>query len=691
MAQKIQQVKKRDGRLVDFDPDRIRYAIHRAFIAMRQEDGELAEELTEKVIDKLPAGETPTIEDIQGKVIETLREAGYEEVADSYQTYQEEKKKTRDLKEQLGYKPDIKMSINALAVLRKRYLLKNEEGEVVETPEGMFERVARAIAEVEENYDDDPSEIEPVFYEMMCNLEFLPNSPTLFNANAPLGALSACFVLPVEDSLDSIFSTLKDMVMIEQGGGGVGFNFSRLRPEGDIVKSTKGVASGPVSFMKVFDTATEVIKQGGKRRGALMGILDFNHPDIFKFTTSKVKEDVFRNFNISVNASDDLMEAVQADETIELINPRTGKSIKQVRAREIWDNIVKSAWQTGDPGLIFIDEVNRHNPTPKWPIRATNPCGEQPLLPCESCNLGSINLTKMVDEENNDLDWDKLGRTVHHAVHFLDNVIDANKFPAEKIAEQTRANRKIGLGIMGFADMLIQLDIPYDSDEALELAEELMEFIQKKSKEKSVELGRKRGSFPNFEDSIWKEDYEAMRNATTTTIAPTGTISIIANCSSGIEPLFAISYIRNVLEGARLLEINPLFEKVMKDRGFYSSELLDKVSEKGSIQDMEDIPADVRELFKTALDINPEQHVKIQAAFQKHVDNSVSKTINLSEDAKLEQVAGAYGLAYELKCKGITVYRYGSKKEQVLEISRKDRIEVGPEYAGSCPGDKCYL
>jgi len=590
-----------------------------------------------------------------------------------------------------------KLTFNAIKVLERRYLLRDETGKVRETPAQMFRRVAKTIASVEKAYGYSDKEIrkfEEEYYRMMFNLEFLPNSPTLMNAGTEIGQLSACFVIPVEDSIKSIFEGVLYMALIHKSGGGTGFSFSKLRPKGDIVKSTEGIASGPVSFMRVYDVATDVIKQGGKRRGANMGILRVDHPDIFEFITAKAREGFLTNFNLSVAATDEFMKAVENDEMFELVNPRTNKVVKKIKAREIWHSIVFMAWKTGDPGVIFIDEINRHNPTPHvGVIEATNPCGEQPLLPFESCNLGSINLAKMV--EDGKINWDKLGETVRKAVRFLDNVIDANKYPLPEIEKMTKANRKIGLGVMGFADMLIQLGIPYDSEEAVQTAEKVMKFITEEARKTSVELGEEKGSFPNFSGSVWeKKGYKAMRNATVTTVAPTGTISIIAGCSSGIEPLFAIAYIRNVMEGTQLLEVNQYFEQKTKEIGIYSKQLMEKVAKYGSIQKMKEIPEDLKRVFVTALDIAPEWHVKMQAAFQKYTDNAVSKTVNLPHDATIKDVENVFWLAYKLKCKGITVYRYGSKKEQVLYIGAFEKgapkiIKAESEYAGGCPTPYC--
>jgi len=573
----------------------------------------------------------------------------------------------------------VKLTKNAMKVLEKRYLRKDENGKVIETPEQMFRRVAKNIAKADEKYGGDVKKTEKEFYDMMVNLYFLPNSPTLMNAGTSIQQLSACFVLPVEDSMDKIFETLKHTALIHQSGGGTGFSFSRIRPKGDIVRSTGGIASGPVSFMKVFNSATDVIKQGGRRRGANMGILRVDHPDIMEFITCKEDPRELTNFNISVAVTDDFMEKAMKGEDYELINPRTGEAVARLNATEVFNKIVEEAWKSGEPGVIFIDEINRHNPTPHvGEIEATNPCGEQPLLPYESCNLGSINLSRFV--KNGEIDWEKLKEITWKAVHFLDNVIDMNKYPIPQIKKMTLANRKIGLGVMGFADMLIQLKIPYDSNEALELAEKIMSFIQKEAKAASEELGKQRGSFPNFKGSVYDGKYEAMRNATVTTIAPTGSISIIAGCSSGIEPLFAISFVRNVLdEEDRLYEINPYFEKIAKEMGFFSEELLKKIADNnGSVQGIEEVPQEVQRIFVTALDIPPEWHVRMQAAFQKYVDNATSKTINLREDASVEDVRKAYILAYKLKCKGITVYRYGSRPEQVISAKEEKPSVVTP-------------
>jgi ribonucleoside-diphosphate reductase alpha chain len=567
---------------------------------------------------------------------------------------------------------DIKLSQNSIKVLERRYLKKNSKGEVIETPAQLFRRVAKTIAMADLAYGKEFAEVEKLesdFYEMMTSLCFLPNSPTLMNAGRELGQLSACFVIPIEDSMESIFDGVKNAAIIHKSGGGTGFSFSKLRPSGDMVGSTKGVSSGPISFMTVYDSATEAVKQGGTRRGANMAILRVDHPDILEFITCKDNLDKLNNFNISVALTSDFMNAVEKNEQYDLINPRTGKSEKSIEARYVLDVIIKHAWQSGEPGVIFIDRINDSNPTPKvGQIESTNPCGEQPLLAFESCNLGSINLSMMV--KNGKVDYDKLRDITHKAAHFLDNVIDVNKYPLKQIQEITRANRKIGLGIMGWADMLIDLNIPYNSHEALELAGEIMKFIRHEGRVESTILAEQRGVFPNFEKSIFsgKTKY---RNATITTIAPTGSLSIIAGCSSGIEPLFAVSYVRNVLEGTKMIEVNPKFEAIAREQEFYTEELMNTISESATIKDIKDIPAEIRRIFVTSHDISPSDHVLTQAAFQTHTCNAVSKTVNFSSEATIEDVKEVYMLAYQTGCKGVTVYRDGSRDEQVLSVKKK--------------------
>lgn len=578
----------------------------------------------------------------------------------------------------------MELTENALKVLRARYLLKDERGNVIETPEEMFRRVARSIAGAEKIYSEDASYWEEKFYGLMTSLKFLPNSPALMNAGKSLGQLAACFVLPVEDSMKGIFDTLKNAALILQSGGGTGFSFSRLRPKADIVRSTGGIASGPVSFMKIYNTATEVIKQGGARRGANMGILRVDHPDILEFINVKRMAGELTNFNISVAVTDEFMEALKSDSEYRLLNPRSGEVVRKLRAKIVFDELVKSAWETGDPGLIFIDRINRANPTPHiGMIESTNPCGEQPLLPYEACVLGSINLSKYVKEEGQGsgvrgqevlelIDWNMLAEDIKIAVRFLDDAIDVNVYPLPEIERMHKGNRKIGLGVMGWADMLILLGIPYNHSKAYNLARKLMKFIRDKSKEASVELAEKRGVFPNFKGSIYDAPgMPKVRNATTTTIAPTGTLSTIADCSSGIEPIFAIAYKRLVLD-TEFYEINKYFVEIARKKGFFSDELMSRVLQKGNLKGIKDIPSDVRRIFKTALEIPLDDHIEMQAAFQEYTDNAVSKTINLPNKAKMEDVRRAFVLAYEKGVKGITVFRYGAKKGTLVKFADAD-------------------
>lgn len=679
----VSKVRKRDGRLEDFNPGKITNAIQKALKATKKKDGSLAKRLSEevvKIIDRNFAGRIPSVEEIQDVVEDVLIQNRLSKVAKAYILYRNQRAKLRETKEFFGVKDDLKLGVNAIKVLQKRYLLKDENGNTVETPSQLFRRVAKSIASADRFYGASEKKIkktEEEFYKAMANLEFIPSTPTLMNAGTELGQLAACFVLPVEDSIESIFETLKNAAIVHKSGGGTGFNFSKLRPAGDYVRTTGGVASGPLSFMKIFDTMTEQIKQGGKRRGANMGILNYNHPDILYFINSKLDEKNLANFNISVGVDGKFMEAVEKNKEIDLVNPRTNKIVRSVNAKEMFDLIVTNAWKTGDPGLIFLDEVNKRHPVSHvGTVESTNPCGEVPLLPYEQCVLGSINLSKFVKGKK--VDWKRLKKIIELGVHFLDNVIDVNKYPIPQVEEMAKSNRKIGLGVMGFAEMLIQLGISYNSPKALKFAEQLMKFVKKESHKVSQRLGKERGDFPNFKGSMWqKKKYRHMRNATVTTIAPTGTISIIAGCSSGIEPLFAISFVRNVMEGTRLLEVTPTFEQIARNKKFFSTDLLMRIAETGSIQRIPNIPDDVKKLFVTALDIPTEWHVRMQAVFQKYTDNAVSKTINLPENATPDEVRNAYLLAHRLKCKGITVYRYGSKENQVLTIGslEKGRLE----------------
>ncbi len=664
-------------------------AIFAAAESMGMADRKLVEQLTAQVIDRLEQPQPlpgmehlvskprrrqrrlPTGAEIQAVVREIL--------AAAKPAQKEEVKPMAEVKVQLA--PGVSLTENAVRVLERRYLKKDAHGEVIETAEEMFRRVAQAIASAELIYDPkaDVKSREEEFYWLMANLEFLPNSPTLMNAGRELGQLSACFVLPVGDSMESIFDAVKYTALIHKSGGGTGFSFSSLRPEGDFVKSTSGVASGPVSFMEVFDTTTNVTKQGGTRRGANMAILNVNHPDIMKFIMAKDDPTAFTNFNLSVAVTNEFMEAVKAGADYELVNPRTKEVTGKLNAKEVFDQIAAMAWKTGDPGVVFIDRINQDNPTPQLGnIESTNPCGEQPLLPYESCNLGSINLAKMLRTKDGtaEIDYPKLAKTVKITVRFLDNVIDVNKFPLDKIAKMTKKSRKIGLGVMGFADMLIRLGIAYDSGEALQVASKVMHFIHEEACKASAELAKERGAFPAFKGSIYDvPGGRKLRNASCTTIAPTGTLSIIAGCSSGIEPLFALSYTRHILDGAQLLEVNPYFEEEAKRGGFYSEELMQRLADGAKLRDMEEVPDGVKRLFVTAHEITPEWHVRMQAAFQKSTDNAVSKTVNFPQEATREDIAKVYMMAYEEGLKGITIYRDRSREAQVLTTGRAEEVE----------------
>lgn len=584
---------------------------------------------------------------------------------------------------------------HALRILEARYLLRDAGGQIVETPEELFRRVARGVAQAETRFGGGPpdQDWEQAFFESISSLEFLPNSPTLMNAGTPCGQLSACFVLPVGDSMPEIFDALKLMALIQQTGGGTGFSFSNLRPQGDPVTSTGGTASGPVSFMRVFDAATENVRHGGRRRGANMGVLRIDHPDIEQFIAAKLDGRSFRNFNLSVAAADLFFEAAAADKPIALRNPRTGQTVRSVRAAELLTQIAVAACRTGDPGMIFLDAIERSNPTPALgAIESTNPCGEVPLLPYEACNLGSINLSRMVRSTAGGpaIDWEQLARTTRLGVRFLDDVIEVNQWPSPQIADMSRGNRKIGLGIMGFADLLILLGIPYASERAVSLAEELMRSISEHAWAASEQLARDRGTFPNWKLSVHATRNRRVRNATCTSIAPTGTISILADTSASIEPLFALSYRRHVLEGQTLVEVNPLVLRWMKNQGADSERLLRELRVRGSMAGLTNIPAEARQLFRTALEIAPEDHLRIQAAFQRHVDNAVSKTINLPQTSTAEEIKSIYLRAWQCGLKGVTVYRYGSKDQQTFELGSEERLEEFEHFA-RCDPHACRL
>ncbi len=699
------KTRKRDNSLVAFDGEKIKRAIFRAALEVLRDEkraAHIADVSGKKSLEKVGSSfkdKIPSVEEIQDIVEEALMEEGFSSIARSYILYREEHRDLRQVKVIYGVRDDLKLPLNTLVVLKKRYLLKDDERDIIETPRELFRRVARVVSEGEANFKSakKKEEVEERFFQMMTDLEFLPNSPTLMNAGTSLGQLSACFVLPVEDSIEGIFDSLSNMARIHQTGGGTGFNFSRLRPKGDLVSSTKGEASGPVSFMSIFDQGTGVIVQGGRRRGANMGILRCDHPDIVDFIEAKVQEGAFSNFNLSVGATDEFLEAVKKSDSFDLINPRTEKKVKSMNAKALFDLIVYSAWRSGDPGVVFLDEINRRNPTPQvGRIEATNPCGEIPLLPYESCNLASINLSKFVNHSS--VEWEELKERIWWGIRFLDDVVEVNRYPLPEIQEITHANRKIGLGVMGFADMLVKLGIPYSDEKALRLGSKIMKLFHEESLKASQNLAKERGVFPNYKKSIYPKKNIKLRNATLNTVAPTGTISIISGCSSGIEPLFALNYVRNVLSGRKLFEMNPLFEEELQKRGLYSKELLAEAGKFGSIQDIRELSPELKKVFVTAFDIRPEQHLKIQAAFQKYTDNSVSKTINLPPDATVEDVRNIYLLAHELKCKGITIYRYGTKKNQVLSFDTRtaeesgedfDFITAASEYSGGCHSGLC--
>jgi ribonucleoside-diphosphate reductase alpha chain len=571
----------------------------------------------------------------------------------------------------------VHLSAPAMVVLEKRYLKKDPDGKAAESPEEMFWRVARNIAEAERFYKNSVSveEMSEIFFRIMSSLDFLPNSPCLMNAGRSLQQLAACFVLPVEDSLDSIFETVKQTALIHQSGGGTGFSFSRLRPKDDTVQSTGGGASGPASFMRVFNMATEVIKQGGTRRGANMGVLRVDHPDIMEFVNLKKKPDEMTNFNLSVGLTKEFMEALKKDGEYRLINPRTMKEGGRLKAREVFEAIVNAAWETGDPGVLFLDRMNDANPTPHMgDMESTNPCGEVPLLPYEPCVLGSINLSHMVKEKNGkwEADFEKIRKTVRHAVRFLDDVIEMNQYPLPQIAHMAKGNRKIGLGVMGLAHFFIRLGIPYHSPKALEVARGLMSFIQHQAREQSAELAEERGVFPNFLGSVYSRSGMKLRNATVTTIAPTGTLSLIADCSSGIEPLYAVHYVRKALEGMEFRITDPLFLELGEKQGFLSPNLMNALSGGAMLRDLPEVPQTIKELFVTAFEIPPTWHIKIQAAFQEYTDNAVSKTINFPREATKDDVREVFLMAYQERCKGITIYRSGSKASQVLSCGVKE-------------------
>ena len=685
-------VRKRDGSLAPYDRSRIVRAVDEAREAARVDSEGLAERVTARVEETLADRDTPAVEEIQDAVESALISFGEVEVARAYILYRRGRTDSRRATRALGVTDDLKLGLDTVRILEARYLRRDAEGRIAETPRELFRRVAHAAAQAELNWGGEAEaervaeQVEEEFFAALAAREFLPNSPALMNAGTELGQLAACFVLPVEDSIEGIFGTLGAMAKIHQSGGGTGFSFSRLRPRGDIVASTGGVASGPVSFMGTYDSTTEVVKQGGRRRGANMGVLAVDHPDIMEFVRAKSDGRFLRNFNLSVAVTDRFMEAAARGGEYDLVSPRTRRPAGRANARAVFDLIASHAWESGEPGMLFMDAVNRANPTPALGrMESTNPCGEQPLLPYESCVLGSVNLVACVAREHEDtparVDWPKLARLVRMGVRFLDDCIEVSRYPLARIAEVTRANRKVGLGVMGLADLLYELGVPYDSEGAIELAEELMGRVAEEAHAASRELARARGAFPNYERSVWAERGEPMRNAAVTTIAPTGTLSLLAGVSSGIEPRFALVSLRVLLAGSRMLETSRSFEREVRRRELDAERVLAEVARRGSARGLDLVPEDMQRVFVTALDISPEWHVKMQAAFQRHTDNAVSKTVNLPPDASPDDVKRVFTLAHGLGCKGITVYRYGSRPGQVLSV-RGGPLELGPEFCG---------
>lgn len=674
----IKSIKKRDGQIVDFDINKIAEAIFLAAQRVGGNNKELAYSLAEEVAKSLSEQfreEMPTVDDIQDLVEKTLIDKGHAKTAKAFILHRHEKdedRKRKDLITGSTAGENLNFSNEALKILEMRYLLKDPDGRVMETPKGMFMRVAKNIAQADKYYGAKEEELkasEEKFYRIMAELKFLPNSPTLMNAGTKTQQLSSCFVLPIEDNMKSIFGSLKDAALTHQRGSGTGFSFSRIRPKGDFVRANAGVAAGPVAFLEVYDKALETIKQGGVRPGANMAVLRVDHPDIIRFIEAKRNTNSLKNFNLSVAVTDRFMKAVEADKEYGIINPKLEKYVGKLRAKDVFAVITQNAWKTGDPGLIFIDEINRRHPGKHLgEIETTNQCGEAPLLPYEGIVLGSINLNKFIDMEKNDLRWDELKETVRFAVHFLDNVIDMNSYPTKRIEEETKKTRKFGLGIMGLADLLIKLKIKYDSEESLEIAEKLMSFIKESAYEMSSKLAEKRGACPAWKESEHHKAGRKMRNMTCISICPTGTISLLAGASSGCEPLFAISYQRSLLGDRELIYLNPDFEQIAKDKGFYSPSLIRDIARAGSIQGLKEIPKQVRDIFVTAQDISPEWHIKMQAVLQENVDNSISKTINFPGTAAIKDVENAYMLAWKAKCKGITIYRDGSYEGQVMTI-----------------------
>lgn len=691
----LSKIIKRDGRVVDFNPEKISIAIFKAAQAVGNPNLELAKTLANKVVTTAEARfgteKIPTVEEIQDIVEEILIASGEAKIAKAYILYRQKRTELRSLKKALlqgQTDEEVDLSLNALKILERKFLKKDSDGKLLETPSKMFRRVAANIAQADAFYGGNVEETTEKFYERMRKLEFLPNTPTLMNAGTPVQQLVASFVLPVEDSIESIFDALKHAAMIHKTGGGTGFSFSKLRPKHDIIVTSQGQSTGPTAFMQLFDAATNIIKEGGVKRGANIGILRVDHPDILEFINLKADGKSFTNFNLSVGVTDTFMEAVINDREYQIINPRTRQPVTTLSARGVFDNIIALAWQRGDPGLLFLDRINQQNPMiALGEIEATDPCGDQPLMPYESAPLGAINLLSCVKQ--NDMNWEKLKALVHDAVHFLDNVIDVNKYPLPEIEKASKATRKIGVGIMGFADTLYHLGVPYNSEEGLAWAEKIMKFIKEEAISKSIMLAEQRGTFPAWPESTFARRGLPLRNAGLITIAPTGTISMIADVSPSLEPNFAISYVKNVMGDTDLVYVNKVFSKVAKKHGFYSDELIRNIVDKGGIQQIPQIPEDIKRVFVTAAEISPEWHIRMQAAFQKHVDNAISKTINFPADASLHEVSQGFLLAYKLGCKGITVYRDRSLDQQVIQVSHARRFEQKNEQKQTNPFQRC--
>jgi len=683
------KVQRRDGTLVPFDVTRIEAAIARAAREVAHDDPDMPVIVARTVADALGPRIAP-VEEIQDFVEARLGEAGLDDVARAYIIYRQRRAELRTAKALLGVRDELKLSLAAVTVLRERYLLRDEQGRPTESTGEMMDRAARCVAAAEDDYQPGSSaQWAERFSTLLRNLEFLPNSPTLMNAGTDIGLLAACFVLPVEDSLHSIFTTLGQAAEIQRAGGGTGYAFSHLRPAGDRVASTGGTASGPVSFLRLYDTAAGVVSMGGRRRGACMAVLDASHPDIYDFVTAKAESlSELTHFNLSVGITDAFLRAVERGGTHRLVNPRTGKTVTRMPARELFDAICESAHACGDPGLVFLDTINRANPVPgRGRIEATNPCGEVPLLPYESCNLGSINLARMVTDGR--VDWDRLAEVAGVAVRFLDDVIDVSRYPFRELGEATRATRKIGLGVMGLAELLATLGIPYDSEEAVRLAGQVMRRIQQAAHTASRRLAEDRGSFPAFADSRFAHS-GLRRNAQLTSVAPTGTISLIAGTTAGIEPMFAIAFTR-AIAGRHLLEVNPYFDRLARDRGFYRDELIAEIAQRGGVRGYPQLPAQVRAAFPTAAEIPPEWHLRMLAAVQGHVDAAVSKTVNLPATATVDDIRAIYFAAWRAKVKGITVYRYGSREGQVLSYAAPEPAlaQANTEFSGGCVGRSC--